>query len=150
MEELTLDDSFLLEEAELSDGDQRSSRSLVWLIAVAGGALALICALAAVIVPLMLGKQNTTETASAKDFAALAPSCDVQVKEALKRLEETCLALGLDEVCYGNNTLRAQLMDANARFDNRGDVIPVEVLQSLKAAPLDTRTGDWGIAVFKT
>lgn len=160
MDELSLDDSFAADDSVLAEGDtiavtyDGKRRQFVWLIGVALGAVLICVGLAATIFPLFI-KPNTANAAdgelTAAEFAALAPNCDNQVQEALNKLEETCLALGLDEVCYGNNTLRAELNAATAaQFDDRGDIIPVEVLHALQAAPLNVDTGEWGIAVFKT
>jgi hypothetical protein len=51
--------------------------------------------------------------------------------------------------CYGNNTLKAELeANASQRFSERGDIIPVDKLRRLSAAPLNLDNNEWGIAVF--
>src|SRR5690349_4198482 len=142
MESIFVDDGLIVDEREPED-----RRKIVWLALLIIGAVLLIAAIAAMIIPLF----TSNKKAEADPLAVLSPSCDTQVNNAITMLEQSCLSLGLDEVCYGNNTLKARLINQTpAQFDARGDVIPVAVMQDLQAAPLNTKTGEWGIAVFKT
>ena len=59
-----------------------------------------------------------------------------------------CDQIGSNQVCYGNNTLSAELNSAG-EFAQEGDVVSVADLRRLAASPLNLASEEWGIAVFK-
>jgi hypothetical protein len=64
--------------------------------------------------------------------------------------DERCQQIGANQVCYGHSTLNAELSpDAGTPFDQMGDVVGVDALRALYAAPLDPASQDWGVAVFR-
>jgi hypothetical protein len=95
---------------------------------------------------LMAGTPNLTATArTEKDL-----SCKQLVEQAMQESEAFCQNIGTNQLCYGNFSVKADLAQGiNADFSERGDVIDVDILRRLSAAPLDLTTQAWGIAVFK-
>jgi hypothetical protein len=89
---------------------------------------------------------NLTATAMAQNNAY----CAALVQNALDASGEFCDQIGPNKVCYGNITLKAELQPgATENFAQRGDVVAVNRLRRLAAAPLDLSTNEWGVAIFK-
>jgi hypothetical protein len=89
---------------------------------------------------------NQTATA----IAANQASCQALIDQAMQASGQYCDQIGPNRVCYGNNTVKADLVsNASQRFSERGDVIDITQLQRLSASPLNTYNNEWGIAVFK-
>jgi hypothetical protein len=88
---------------------------------------------------------NMTATAMAERNA----SCQALIDRTIQASDNFCSDSASNTACYGNNTLRAEL-EANTtrRFSERGDIIPVNELSRLSAAPLNLDNDEWGIAVF--
>ncbi len=64
--------------------------------------------------------------------------------------DDSCSQIGSNQVCYGNNTIVAELIaGAVKQFTQRGDVVNVTDLKRLAASPLRLASEEWGIAVFK-
>jgi hypothetical protein len=77
-------------------------------------------------------------------------ACKELIERALKASGNSCGKLGSNQVCYGNNTLKAELKQGEPLpFTNRGDTVGVADLRSLAASPLSLDGNDWGIAVFR-
>ena len=77
-------------------------------------------------------------------------SCQYLIDRAMQASEDSCYQLGTNQVCYGNNTLLAELIEgAASQFNQRGDRVNVTDLRRLVASPLSLASEDWGIAVFK-
>lgn len=89
---------------------------------------------------------NLTATALAERNA----SCQALIDRTIQASANYCNNTGSNTACYGNNTLKADLMPSvNQRFSQRGDVIGVDGLRRLSASPLNLQQDEWGIAVFK-
>ena len=89
---------------------------------------------------------NLTATAISERNA----SCQMLIDRTIQASDNFCDKTSSNSACYGNNTLRADLVpDAAQRFSERGDIIPVNKLQRLSASPLNLNNNEWGIAVFK-
>ena len=89
---------------------------------------------------------NLTATALAQRNA----SCQVLINKAIQSSDSFCGETNSNNVCYGNTTIRAELApDATQRFSERGDIVAVNELRRLSAAPLNLENDEWGIAVFK-
>lgn len=87
-----------------------------------------------------------TATAIAQNNA----SCQVLIDRALQASGDSCGGTSSNQVCYGNITIQAELVEnATQRFSERGDIIAVTELRRLSASPLDLNKDEWGIAVFK-
>jgi hypothetical protein len=72
------------------------------------------------------------------------------IHKALEISDQGCQTVGRNQVCYGHNTVEAQLVPgANARFDRPGSTIPIDILESFIAFPYDPQKGDWGVGVFR-
>ena len=77
-------------------------------------------------------------------------SCQALIERAIQSSDSFCGETGSNNVCYGNTTIRAELAPGvTQRFSERGDIIAVDNLRRLSAAPLDPANDEWGIAVFK-
>src|SRR5215207_3289417 len=89
---------------------------------------------------------NLTATAMSQRNA----SCQVLINKAIQSSDSFCGQTHSNNVCYGNTTIQAELApDATQRFSERGDIVAVNELRRLSAAPLDPENDEWGIAVFK-
>jgi len=89
---------------------------------------------------------NLTATALAQRSA----SCQVLIDKAIKASDNYCGETSSNKVCYGNTTIKAELAPgATQRFSERGDIVTVDELRRLSAAPLNLTNSEWGIAVFK-
>ena len=89
---------------------------------------------------------NLTATAMADNNA----SCQALIDKTIQASDNYCNGTASNTACYGNNTLKAELVpNASQRFSERGDIIPVNKLQRLSASPLNLNNDQWGIAVFK-
>jgi hypothetical protein len=89
---------------------------------------------------------NITATAIAAENA----SCRILIEKAIQASGEYCNQIGPNEACYGNTTIKADLVSqATQRFSERGDVVDINQLQRLSAAPLNLTNNEWGIAIFK-
>jgi len=77
-------------------------------------------------------------------------SCQLLINKAIQSSDSYCGETGSNNVCYGNTTIQAELAPGvTQRFSERGDIIAVDDLRRLSAAPLDPQNDEWGIAVFK-
>ncbi|HMD82658.1 MAG TPA: hypothetical protein VKE92_15185, partial [Anaerolineales bacterium] len=89
---------------------------------------------------------NLTATALAQRNA----SCQVLIEKAIQSSGSFCDDTDSNNVCYGNTTIQAELAPgATQRFSERGDIVAVDDLRRLSAAPLNMEEDEWGIAVFK-
>lgn len=76
-------------------------------------------------------------------------NCQNLIHQAIMVSGNNCDHIGANKVCYGNNTIQADLIpDANKPFTNIGDVVDIEQLQRLSTAPLNLQKNEWGIAIF--
>ncbi|MBN1427251.1 MAG: hypothetical protein JXB07_02625 [Anaerolineae bacterium] len=119
-----------------------------------GGVGATLIALLAVIALLILPRLGLGaapgEDISGAQPPAQPPDCTTLINDALEISDQGCRNVGRNQVCYGHNTVQAQLIPgADARFDQPGSTIPIDILASFMASPLDTQKGDWGVGVFK-
>jgi hypothetical protein len=77
-------------------------------------------------------------------------TCQALIDRAMQASGDACDKIGSNQVCYGNNTLMAELVAGTAdQFNQRGDVVSVADLRRLAASPLSLASEEWGIAVFK-
>lgn len=96
-------------------------------------------------VPLGLSS-SLTATAVAQNNA----SCQALIDRAIQASGSFCDETDSNNVCYGNTTIKAELVpDVTRRFSERGDIVAVNELKRLSASPLNLDTNEWGIAVFK-
>jgi hypothetical protein len=94
----------------------------------------------------ILFSSSMTRTAVAAENA----SCQLLIEKAMKASAEYCSQIDSNKACYGNNTLKADLVPgATDRFDERGDIVSVDQLQRIVASPLKPQSDEWGIAVLK-
>jgi hypothetical protein len=94
----------------------------------------------------VLFSASMTRTAVAENNA----SCQLLIQKAMEASDEYCSSIDSNKACYGNNTLKADLVAGSAdQFTERGDVVDVEKLQRIVASPLKPESNEWGIAVLK-
>lgn len=87
-----------------------------------------------------------TATAVAQSNA----SCQALIDRAIQASGSFCDETDSNNVCYGNTTIKAELVpNITRRFSERGDIVAVNELKRLTASPLNLDTKEWGIAVFK-
>ncbi|HTX92353.1 MAG TPA: hypothetical protein VMC09_14175 [Anaerolineales bacterium] len=76
--------------------------------------------------------------------------CKAVIDRAMTASGNSCKKFGSNKVCYGNNTIQADLVpDSSESFSKRGDIVDVNQLLRLAVSPLDLNKQDWGVAVFK-
>ena len=93
---------------------------------------------------------NPTQAQTAADATAGEVSCEELINRAMRASDNSCNQIGSNQVCYGNNTIVAELIaGAVKQFTQRGDVVNVTDLKRLAASPLRLASEEWGIAVFK-
>lgn len=73
--------------------------------------------------------------------------CNSLVSAALERVADTCIGVGVNEVCYGNDFISATLTDESLFFDRAGDIVPVAALSELNTSTADPESGEWGVAL---
>src|SRR5258708_10596594 len=82
-----------------------------------------------------------------------ALKCDQVVPLAMKNLSTSCNSLDKDQICYGNNSISVEFLESadssKLQFSQVGDTIPLSALKSITTAPLDLKSGKWGLAALK-
>src|ERR1041384_5231235 len=92
---------------------------------------------------------------SAQTTSATPVVCGQVPSLARKTLAAHCAQLDRNQVCYGNPSLYVEFANAAQAtatpvvFRQVGDTIPIASLQMLTTAPLNLKTGEWGLAVVK-
>lgn len=79
-----------------------------------------------------------------------ADTCETVVKQALAEVGDACTDLSRNSACYGYNRLRP-IFNTEVEsdfFTQQADQTDISKLLSLQTSPLDTETGEWGIAVL--
>jgi hypothetical protein len=93
---------------------------------------------------------NPTEERTSANAGETQVTCQDLIDRAMQASGDSCDQMGSNQVCYGNNTLLAELIAGTAsKFSQRGDMISVADLRRLAASPLSLASEEWGIAVFK-
>lgn len=80
-----------------------------------------------------------------------AQDCPAFITAAMQRAGESCAGMGRDQACYGNPSMTARLTPgiSELAFNNIGDLTPVATIEHLKLNPLNTISGDWGVALMR-
>lgn len=75
--------------------------------------------------------------------------CPLIVEQALFSLDTACADTGRNEACYGNFNLNADLFtDYDIQFENVGDIIELQAINTLSLSPMNVDTGEWGVALL--
>lgn len=114
--------------------------------------LSLLCVL--VILPMFTGEPWITFGGAGddrlEDIAGRPQSCQQLIERAMNVSDATCQKIGSNQVCYGNYDVYAQLAPGlEDQFNMVGDVIQINNLSKLVAAPLNLDENLWGVAVLK-
>jgi uncharacterized repeat protein (TIGR01451 family) len=80
--------------------------------------------------------------------SAAQAACNGQVAEALEIIADTCIQLGDNSICYGNDPITATLTDDSFFFDRPGDIVPITAIAELNTGSVDPETNEWGIALM--
>lgn len=75
-------------------------------------------------------------------------ACSELVQEALAATDEFCTDTGRNEACYGNVQIEAELTE-DLPFAATGDRVPLDAIERLTLAGLDTSAGTWGVTLLK-
>lgn len=82
--------------------------------------------------------------------AVAQEQCASFVEEALIRVDEMCTDISRNTLCYGNNTVRiSPWTDEEFEFEAPGDVISVDLVQSILASQYDSEADEWGVALMR-
>lgn len=77
-------------------------------------------------------------------------TCQELIDRAIQSSSASCDMIGANQICYGNNTIVAELLPgSDDRFEQRGDTTGLDKLKRLSASPLNLAGGEWGIAIAK-
>jgi hypothetical protein len=128
--------------------NKKRNRSLVPILGVIIGVFSIFCIAMGLVVFFNTRGQsaNLTRTEVAANFAR----CQMLIDQALVASGDSCGKVGSNQACYGNNTVRAKLVPgASKPFDKRGDILEINQIERISAAPLDTTINEWGIAIIK-
>jgi hypothetical protein len=81
---------------------------------------------------------------------AQGAACSDLVEMALASADANCGELGRNEVCYGYNNVQASFLTEvpDDFFDQVADKSPVAELATVQTLPMNTDTGQWGVAVM--
>src|SRR5512144_1258936 len=76
-------------------------------------------------------------------------ACAQLLSNVQQHLAAGCGATGRDEVCYGTRQINVEYVTParGTTLDKEGDIVPLSVIRSLKAGPLNPDNGEWGVAV---
>jgi hypothetical protein len=77
-------------------------------------------------------------------------TCQAILTAAMQSLETTCMALGRNNACYGNNRVHATPRGNVAlAFELPGDKVAIQDIESISTSPLDATAGTWGLSLLK-
>ncbi len=76
--------------------------------------------------------------------------CPALVQRALQMVSSICSDQSRNSACYGHQLVRAQFVDNQPPgiFDAEGDIVPIELLRSIKTAPLEAGLLIWGVSIL--
>jgi hypothetical protein len=83
--------------------------------------------------------------------AASILNCPAIVQSALEATQTLCAAAGRNQVCYGNILVSAEPQPGvtDFRFEQQGDIVGAESLQSLRLSAMDLDQGTWGVSLMR-
>jgi hypothetical protein len=67
----------------------------------------------------------------------------------MNQADAVCSDTARNQACYGNSSIQAHLRNADAAFENPGQIVDIGALESMQLGKLDASTGEWGIAVLR-
>ncbi len=77
-------------------------------------------------------------------------TCPALVLQALETVNDLCQGQGRNSACYGNYLVEARLAGDQPAdvFDAQGDIAALNLLTSLKTAPLNADLSEWGVSIL--
>ncbi|MEO1667635.1 MAG: hypothetical protein AAFU54_23570 [Chloroflexota bacterium] len=77
-------------------------------------------------------------------------TCPTTVNGALQSLDELCTGLERNQACYGVNRVVTTFFDEvqEETFNAPGAITPIEIIETIRTAPLNPETQEWGVAVM--
>lgn len=128
----------------------RRNRNIVSTVIVLGLIIFIIGGFFAMALYRAQNMTDPTEEWASANTGESQVTCQDLIDRAMQASGDSCDQMGSNQVCYGNNTLLAELIAGNAsKFSQRGDMVSVADLRRLAASPLSLASEEWGIAVFK-
>jgi uncharacterized protein YraI len=82
---------------------------------------------------------------------AVTTTCPALVDEVVTAADAACAVAGRNQACYGNVLVEGQTRPGSPvqTFNQRGDIVDLLNLQTLKAHPMNVSNGTWGVAVLR-
>ncbi|MEO1287208.1 MAG: LysM domain-containing protein [Chloroflexota bacterium] len=76
--------------------------------------------------------------------------CDGFADRALQAVDESCNEVGRNQACYGFNLVEASFQNDvdDDFFTEPSDITEVASIETVRTAPLDLETDEWGVAVM--
>lgn len=83
--------------------------------------------------------------------SAQSVTCPLIVEQALTVADDACQDLGRNQACYGNIYLEAQPQGnvPALQFDQVGDIVDLQNIESIQLSALDEEQGHWGISILR-
>lgn len=83
--------------------------------------------------------------------SARVETCPEIVRKAMMSTTNLCEQIGRNKACYGHFTLQAQPQPhiPDFAFEQEGDIVDVNDLQSLHLSVMDATSGAWGISLMR-
>src|SRR5690606_7105717 len=77
-------------------------------------------------------------------------TCSSLVQQAINALGTNCEGLGRNSACYGTFRVNATFSDpeVQASFVQPADRAPINTLQTIRTAPMNVESNEWGVAVI--
>jgi len=76
--------------------------------------------------------------------------CELLIQKAIEASGQACNSTDSNTACYGNQTIVAELVPgANSAFSQLGDIVNIDELLRLAAAPLNVDKQEWGVVIMK-
>src|SRR5258706_13140810 len=94
---------------------------------------------------------NAAQITATPGSGSTAMACEQVLPYAQQNLSEGCNALDQNEICYGNrtNVITWQPNSGGGPFIKPGDIVGIDLVKALSAAPLNLERGEWGLSVLK-
>ncbi|MGJ3241319.1 MAG: hypothetical protein ACFE0Q_21610 [Anaerolineae bacterium] len=83
-------------------------------------------------------------------IAAQVNACAALLEDALLAVEDNCDEAGRNEACYGFNQVSASFASevSDDFFTQPRDLTPINILETIRTAPLSVDTNTWGVALM--
>ncbi len=99
----------------------------------------------------MLGLLFTAPTTALSQTPSPGGMCPDIVREAYTTTADLCEETGRNQACYGHYLIEAKPQPniSLLKFDQEGDVVGVDQIQSLRLSVMNDKSGAWGISLMR-